>query len=264
MFPLQILRNKRFLETVAVAAQDMAKTTEQRRQESLKRISSEVHELKQKLKKVKLDCGDGDPNDGYNYCCVNGAQPVCDSFEDSAWEKCQLQVGSMEQMIQSCVELQNFCQGLFAALIELVSEVGQPREDNAKCIGQLFDFTKELRDQLKTLFSKIEFVHNQDLDENQAIQIEELEKWKRMQKEQVEGVEKLLSSLLQQGSMDRRQSHGKMERQVIQVTLSLVKKLCPVLKDFFLNFEIDSFDLSESCWLEYLGGCCFLLVAENN
>ena len=84
MFPLQILRNKRFLETVAVAAQDMAKTTEQRRQESLKRISSEVHELKQKLKKVKLDCGDGDQNDGCNYCSVDGAQPVCDSFEDSA------------------------------------------------------------------------------------------------------------------------------------------------------------------------------------
>lgn len=209
----EILRNKRFLENVAVAAQEMAKTTEQRRQESLKRISSEVQELRQKLKKVKLDCGDGDPNDGCNYCSVDVAQPICDSFEDSAQEKCHLQDESVEQMIQSCVEQRNLCQGIFDALINLVSEVGKPREDSAKCIGQLCDFTKELRDQEKTLFSKIEFVHNQQLDKNQVIRIEQLQKWKRAQKEQVEGVEKLLSNVLQQGSIDRRQSYGKMERQ---------------------------------------------------
>ena len=84
------------MENVAVAAQEMAKTTEQRRQESLKRISSEVQELRQKLKKVKLDCGDGDPNDGCNYYSVDVAQPVCDSFEDSAQEKCHLQDESVE------------------------------------------------------------------------------------------------------------------------------------------------------------------------
>lgn len=205
----EILSNKQFMETVAVAAQDMAKTPEQRRQESLKRISSEVHELRQKLKKVKLDCGDGDPNDGSNYCSIVAVQPA-------PREKHQLQVERVEQMIQSCEEQQRFCQGIYQALIRLVGEVGQPREDSAKCIRQLCDFTKELRDQEKTLFSNIELVRNQHLGEHQVTRIEQLEKWKRAQKEQVEGVEKLFASVLQQGSMDRRQSYGKMERQKIQ------------------------------------------------
>lgn len=209
----EILRNKKFLETVAVAAQDLVKTPEQRRQESLKRISSEVHELRQKLKKVKLDCGDADSSNGCNYCSTDVPQPVCDSFQDSACAKHQFQAEGMEHMIQSCEEQRCFCQKIFDALIKLVSEVGQPREDSAKCIGQLCDFTKELRDQEKAVFSKIEYVHNQYLNKHQVIRIEELEKWKRAQKEQVEGVEKLLSSLLQQGYLDRKPSHGKLERQ---------------------------------------------------
>lgn len=211
----EILKNKRFLETVAVAAQDMGKTPEQRRQESLKRISSEVQELRQQLKKVKLDCGDADLSESVKNCPIDEAQPTCDSSEDAALMVHQSQGESVEQLIQSCEEQRRFCQGIYDALIKLIGEVGQPREDNAKCIRQLCDFTKELRDQEKTIFSKIELLRgqNQHLDKHPVSRVEQLEKWQRAQKEQVEGVEKLLSSLLHQGGMERRQSQGKMERQ---------------------------------------------------
>lgn len=222
-FAWQILKNKRFLETVAVAAQDMGKTPEQRRQESLKRISSEVQELRQQLKKVKLDCGDVDLSESVKNCPIDEAQPTCDSSEDAALMVHQSQGESVEQLIQSCEEQRRFCQGIYDALIKLIGEVGQPREDNAKCIRQLCDFTKELRDQEKTIFSKIELLRgqNQHLDKHPVSRVEQLEKWQRAQKEQVEGVEKLLSSLLHQGGMERRQSQGKMERQVIYFNFNI-------------------------------------------
>lgn len=189
----------------------MGKTVEQRRQESLKRISSEVQELRQKLKRVKLDCGDADSSDGITNCPREDTQPTKEVLDDVN-PKVQAQQGeTVEQLLQSCEEQQRFCQGIYQALIKLIGEVGQPREDNSKCIRQLCDFTKELRDQEKTFFSKIELVRSQiqHLDKLQVARVEQLEKWKRAQEIQVEGVEKLLSSLLSQGNMEKRQASVK-------------------------------------------------------
>lgn len=208
----QIQKNKRFLEAVAVAAQDMGKTAEQRRQESLKRISSEVQELRQKLKRVKLDCCDAglDKNDGVKFCSQGDVQSIKEAVDyehvNSVSEHSS-QGEIVQQLLKSCEDQRRFCEGIYVALIKLVGEVGQPREDNAKCIRQLCDFIKELQDQEKTFFSKIEQVHSQSqhLDELQVAQVEELDKWKRAQKQQVEGVEKLLLLLLNQGTMEKRQ-----------------------------------------------------------
>jgi len=216
----EIQKNKTFLETVAVAAQAMGKTTEQRRQESLKRISSEVQELRQQLKRVKLDSDDVDldlhVSDGAKSCPQGDVQSKKETVYDEHLSAHSLQGESLQQLLKSCDDQRSFCQGIYGALIELVGEVGQlPREDNAKCIRQLYDFTKELQDQEKTLFSKIEQLaccQCQQSNDLQATQVKKLDKWKRTQKEQVEGVEKLLLSLLNQWTMERRESHGKMEK----------------------------------------------------
>ena len=235
-FVCQIQKNKTFLETVAVAAQAMGKTAEQTRQESLKRISSEVQELRQKLKRVKLDCGDADldTSDGVKSCPQGDVQSRKETLGDvhvSSVCEHSSQGESVQQLLKSCEDQRIFCEGIYGALIKLIGEVGQPREDNAKCIRQLCDFTKELQDQEETFFSKIEQVRSQSqhLDKVQVAEVEKLDKWRRVQKQQVKGVEKLLSSLLSQGMMERRESHGKVEKS--QVSFAGISRL------FFLKYD---------------------------
>ena len=194
-FGLQIQKNSLFLETVAAAAEEMSKTSEQRRQESLKRISTEVQELRQQLKRIKLDCNDTEP-------CHMISEPK----ENTEPSKEVLNDGNIPHedaacLLHACGEQRSLCQGMYSALIKLIGEVGQPRDDNFMCIKQLCDFTKELKDQEKTFFSKINQLDGlkQQLDVPQVAQLEDLRKWSRAQKEQIEGVEKLLSSLLHQG-----------------------------------------------------------------
>ena len=184
----------------------MGKTPDQRRQESLKRISSEVQELRQQLKKVKLDRSDTDEACGE---ISNGHKVIQDSLpaNDLQVPEAKVLQQDPEHLLQSCEEQHSLCQGIYSELIKLVGEVGQPRADNFMCIKQLCDFTRELREQEKTFFPKIEQLNDQKshLDHLQVARVEKLEKWKRAQKEQVEGVEKLLSSLLKQGKIEKSQ-----------------------------------------------------------
>ncbi|XP_068706989.1 probable serine/threonine-protein kinase ifkC isoform X2 [Montipora foliosa] len=204
--PEEIQKNKAFLETVAAAAKDMGKTPEQRRQESLKRISSEVQELQQKLKKVKLDLGDSKE-------CTDSFTAGENKQNDREAEKevldhdAKVPQQDVNHLLQSCEEQQSFCQGIYSALIKLIGEVGQPRDDNFKCISQLCDFTKELKDREKALSPKIELLNNMKdcLDMHQTTKLEKLDKWYRAQQEQIDGVEKLLSSLLSQGNIAKKQ-----------------------------------------------------------
>lgn len=159
------------------------------------------------MKEVKLDCGDVDSNDGVQNNSRDNTQPIATHslFDD----KVDLQQGeSVEQLLHSCEEHRSFCQMIFGALIKLTGEVGQLSEDNAKCIKQLTDFTMELREQERANFSKIEFVRSQSqhLDEQHVVRAEELVKWKTQQEVQFMEVEKLLSELRRQGSMERAQS----------------------------------------------------------
>ena len=173
----------------------MGKTVEQRRQESLKRISSEVQELRQQLKRVKLDSSDVES------CAGSGGfkqitQPLKNDQNDV-----KMSSQDVPHLLHSCEEQHTFCQSIYNALIQLIGEVAPLGEDNFMCIKQLYDFTKELKEQEKTFLPKIEVLRHlkEQLDSLQVTQLEELEKWSRAQKEQVQGVEKLLSSLLHQG-----------------------------------------------------------------
>ena len=174
----------------------MGKSVEQRRQESLKRISSEVQELRQQLKRVKLDCSDAESCAG-----------TCDPIKVAVPSKKDLNDGEMSAqdvilLLNSCEEQHTFFQDFYSALIQMIGEVPRLGEDNFMCIKQLYDVTRELKGQEnKILLPKIDMLHRlkEQLDKAQVAQVEELEKWSRTQKEQVEGVEKLLSSLLHQG-----------------------------------------------------------------
>ena len=235
-FTLQIQKNRQFLETVAVATQEMEKTAEQRRQESLKRISTEVQELRRRLKRIKLDSCN----------TKSGLESVFSDPSESKESSKELQDDAnkvshqdAENLLQSCKEQRTFCQGIYNALIKLIGEIGQPRDDNFKCIKQLYEFTKELKDQEKTFFSKIEQLRRQkpQLDELKVSQVKELEKWSRTQEAQIEGVEKLLSSLFTQGqnqvSFTRKKSFLLLLSRVLYGTLN---SHCFAI--FSRNFEV--------------------------
>lgn len=192
---MQIQKNSQFLETVAAAAEEMDKTPERRRQESLKRISTEVQELRRQLKRIKLDCSDTEPCHMISEPKEN-TEPSTEVINDG-----NIPHKDAACLLRACGEQRSLCQVTYSALIKLIGEVGQPRDDNFMCIKELCDFTKELKDQEKTFFSKINELDGlkQQLDVPQVAQLEDLRKWSRAQKEQIEGVEKLLSSLLHQG-----------------------------------------------------------------
>lgn len=80
-------------------------------------------------------------------------------------------------------------------------------DDNFKGISQLCNSTKEVKDQEKALSPKIELLNNMKdcLDTHQTTKLEKLDKWYRAQQEQIDGVEKLLLSLLSQGSIAQNQ-----------------------------------------------------------
>ena len=174
----------------------MGKSVEQRRQESLKRISSEVQELRQQLKRVRLDCSDAESYAG-----------ICDPIKVTEPSQKDLNDGEMSaqdviHLLNSCEEQQAFFQDFYSALIQMIGEVPRLGEENFMCIKQLYNVTRELKGQEnKIILPKIDMLHRlkEQLDKPQVAQVEELEKWSRAQKEQVEGVEKLLSSLLHQG-----------------------------------------------------------------
>ena len=179
------------LETVAVAVQEMEKNPEQRREESLKRISSEVQELQQQLKRVKLDMNRKNlPKD---------KEPENDLLGPQQDEV---------HLLKSCEEQLAFCRGIFDALLKLTGEVGQLKHDNIICISKLWDFTKELKHQEKQfLSSKIKSLNSlkDNLDEDQTAELEKLAKWYKIHQEQFDELEKLLSMVLFQGESTTKQ-----------------------------------------------------------
>ena len=171
----------------------MSKTVEQRRQESLKCISSEVQELIQQLKRVKLHCSDAEK---WRSDFKQITQPLKNDQNDV-----KMSSQYVTHLLHSCEEQHTFCRSIYNALIQLIGEVAPLAEEHFMCIKQLYDFTKELKEQEKTFSSKIEVLRDlkEQSDSLQFAYFEELEKWGRAQKEQVQGVEKLLLSLPHQG-----------------------------------------------------------------
>ncbi|XP_022791724.1 uncharacterized protein LOC111330978 isoform X2 [Stylophora pistillata] len=176
----ETLVSRRFLETVVEA-----------RQESLKRyISSELQDLR-----LQLACRNEDTSDAELTSSSSDDEEVDPPNEEN--------VG---HLLLSCEEHRNFCQRMLGTLIKLTAEAGRQSEDNVKRVQELWDLAMEYRQQDLTLFSKIEFVRTQSQlsDKQLTGRVEELQKWKTQHEVQFKDVEKLLSGLLHQGSMDRR------------------------------------------------------------
>ncbi|XP_022777434.1 uncharacterized protein LOC111318831 [Stylophora pistillata] len=176
----ETLVSKRFFETVVEA-----------RQESLKRyISSELQDLR-----LQLACRNEDTSDAELTSSSSDDEEVDPPNEEN--------VG---HLLLSCEEHRNFCQRMLGTLIKLTAEAGRQSEDNVKRVQELWDLAMEYRQQDLTLFSKIEFVRtrSQLSDKQLTDRVEELQNWKTQHEVQFKEVEKLLSGLLHQGSMDRR------------------------------------------------------------
>ena len=186
--------NAQFPETVT-AIQEKGKTAE-KKQQSLKCISTELQLLKQQLKERMQSCHTiDDPKE-------NKQPPKEQQLQDH---------GKLHQaaecLLYSCEEQRSFCQGIYDVLIELIADFHQLRNDNLTCIKQFFDLTKHLKDQRETFFVKINQLHSlkQQLNEPQVAQENELEKWSRKQEKQIEEVEKLLTNLLNRGQIEQKQ-----------------------------------------------------------
>ena len=173
----------------------MGKTEEQKLQEKLKRCSfAGIEELNKDVQdlnnKMKID---------YNYkcdgeTCTKNAQPTL----------VPLQVAT--QHLLSCEDHKTYFVGIFKGLIKWIGEAAQLGEDNFMCIKLLCDSIREFKDQERKFFLKIKQLQTmkQHFNHKQVAQVEELEKWRKMQKKHLDEVEKLLSSFLCQGKIENK------------------------------------------------------------
>ncbi|XP_074617387.1 uncharacterized protein LOC141876602 isoform X2 [Acropora palmata] len=115
--PNEIQKNKAVLQTVAAVVQEVEKTPEQRREDSLKRINSEVQELRQQLKKMKFDM---DSTDNCMVSSTNGKNipKNKECKNDSLVHEAKVPQQDEVHLLQSCEEQQSLCQGIFDALIK--------------------------------------------------------------------------------------------------------------------------------------------------
>ena len=192
------------LETVAVDVQEMEKNPEQRREEILKRINSEVQELLQQLKRV--DVGNTDKClvssiDGKNI--AKNKEPKNYLLGHDATVPHQDEV----HLLQSCEEQMSLYQGIFDAFVKLIPEVDELKDYNFESISKLCNFAKELKEQEKLFSSKIESLNSLKdiLNEDQPAELEKLAKWYQTYREQFDQLQKLLSMLLPQGKNAKRQ-----------------------------------------------------------
>ena len=192
------------LETVAVAVQEMGKKTEQRRQESLRFINSEVQELLQQLKRVDVDNTDKClvfSIDGKNI--AKDKEPKNDLLGHDATVPQQDEV----HLLQSCKEQLSLYKGIFDAFIELIPKAGELKDYNFKSIPKLCNFTKELKEQEQLFSSKIESLNSlkDNLNDDQTAELEKLANWYKTHQRKVDGLERLLSTLPSQGRSTKNQ-----------------------------------------------------------
>lgn len=199
------MQKNKILDREAVTAQDMEETEEQKLQERLKRYSLRIEELTKEVEglrwqfKQKVDCAD---YDGETSTTISSTKK--DAKPSEVPEKVQQQ--DAVQLLVSCEEHKANYKGIYYGLIDRIGELKQLGEDNVMCIKHLFASVKEFRDGVEKIFvPKVTFLHSmkQQLDENHAAQVEELEQWSKTQKKQLGEVEKLLSSMLCQGKISR-------------------------------------------------------------
>ena len=159
------------------------------------------------MKKEQLACGNVDKKDKIQDASKDKTEPTSSLLSE---EVDPPNDESVEKLLQSCEEHCNYYQRMFDVLIKLTAEAGQLNEDKVDCIKILLDFTRELKQEKTTLFSKIESVGTQSQlkDKQHTYRVEQLQKWKTQHEFQFKVVEKLLSSeLLHQTTTERKPSY---------------------------------------------------------
>ena len=180
----------------------MGKTEEQKLQEMLKRCSfagieelnKDVQDLNNKMKEDYSCKCDGETCTRITSPPPKNAQPTL----------VPLQVAT--QHLLSCEDHKTYFVGIFKGLIKWIGEAAQLGEDNFMCIKLLCDSITEFKDQERKFFLKIKQLQTmkQHFNHKQVAQVEELEKWRKMQKKHLDEVEKLLSSFLCQGKIENK------------------------------------------------------------
>ena len=203
----------------------MEKTEEQKLQDCLVRYSAGIEELKKEMQdcsvrystgieelkkeiqeqKEAKDKDDDDYDDGRPSAGTRSAEQNTQQ-SDTLLNDVKVSLQDATQLLQYCEEHKTHYNGIYNNLIKKVEEVAQLREDNFMCVKHLCDSIKEIKDEEKKIFNpKLTRLHDlkQHLDGCQVTQVEELGKWSTVQKKQLSEVEKLLSSLLNQGNQVR-------------------------------------------------------------
>ena len=203
----------------------MEKTEEQKLQDSLVRYSTGIEELKKEMQdcsvrystgieelkkeiqeqKEAKDKDDDDYDDGRPSAGTSSAEQNTQQ-SDTLLNDVKVSLQDATQLLQYCEEHKTHYNGIYNNLIKKVEEVAQLREDNFMCVKHLCDSIKEIKDEEKKIFNpKLKRLHDlkQYLDGCQVTQVEELYKWSTVQEKQLSEVEKLLSSLLNQGMQVR-------------------------------------------------------------
>ena len=203
----------------------MEKTEEQKLQDSLVRYSTGIEELKKEMQdcsvrystgieelkkeiqgqKEAKDKDDDDYDDGRPSAETSSAEQNTQQ-SDTLLNDVKVSLQDATQLLQYCEEHKTHFNGTYNNLIKKVEEVAQLREDNFMCVKHLCDSIKEIKDEEKKIFNpKLKRLRDlkQHLDGCQVTQVEELGKWSTVQKKQLSEVEKLLSSLLNQGNQVR-------------------------------------------------------------
>ncbi|XP_031556888.1 uncharacterized protein LOC116293564 isoform X2 [Actinia tenebrosa] len=204
----KIVDDERVLERMMYAARNSRKTREERRQESLRRVSEELAQLRKRMRKVRID-SDSDDDE------VTATQKSKQAKPHRS-EHNRMTPDEAREMLRMCEFQSESSQTMYKVLIKLIGEVG-PLEDNSRCLKQLSEFTLELRAQEYKLLPKLELLNSvkEDLNENQLLHLGSLKTWQDTQNKQVEGIEKLLTSLLEQGNIKwqrvRKQSNRRSE-----------------------------------------------------
>lgn len=181
------------MERMIIAARNSRKTKEQRRQESLRRVSAELTEMRKKMQRVRIVSED--ENVDQENPCPRPKSTLTKNDSDISPEESR-------EMLRMCILQSENSQMMYKTLIKLIGEVG-PLEGNSRCLRQLSDFTNELREQERKIIPKLYMLTalKANLEENQVAILERLQKWQQTQNKQVEGIEKLITSLLEQGKI---------------------------------------------------------------
>lgn len=103
-------------------------------------------------------------------------------------------------LLHSCEKRLKYLQSRYYTLVQIIGDTFQLEDVNLMLVKQLFVFTKELKEQWKAFLPKIEVLHNlkEQLHGLQVAAVENVERWSRALKEQLQGFEELLSILLSQ------------------------------------------------------------------